>query len=94
MSPDNLQGKVRPIPSPANDVAPRPLKLAAFVGILFGVGLIAFASGGILGWPLFPGVFLDLAVPTGAILGVTLMILPFTGFLSRWFFPFDERWED
>jgi hypothetical protein len=71
-----------------------PLKLAAFVGIPFGVCLIAFASGGMLGWPLFPRVFVDLAARTGAILGVTLMILLFTGFLSHAFFSSGTRWED
>lgn len=73
--------------------APLPLKLAAFVGVPFGGSLIAFACGAILGWP-YSMRFVALAVPAGAILGVVLMVLLLTGFLSHAFSGQGSEWED
>ena len=73
--------------------APLPLKLAAFVGFPFGASLIAFSCGVVLGWP-FPLGLLGLAIPVGAILGVTLMVLLLAGFLSHAFSQGGSGWED
>ena len=71
-----------------------PLKLAAFVGIPFGASLILAAGGLLLGWPLFPMGLAALALPAGVILGVILMILLITGFLSHAFLPPNSEWGD
>jgi hypothetical protein len=73
--------------------APVPLKLAAFVGVPFGASLIAFACGTFLGWPFSQRLF-AYAIPTGAILGVVLMILLLTGFLSHAFSGRGSEGED
>lgn len=70
-----------------------PLKLAAFVGIPFGVSLITFAGTLMLGWPLPTGL-VGIAAPTALILGVTLMILLLAGFLSHAFSDPGSDWED
>ena len=72
--------------------APLTLKLAALVGFPFGVSLIAFAVGVLWRWPTAIG-FMTLAIPVGAILGVTLMILLVTGLLFHAFSMRDSQWE-
>ena len=61
-----------------------PLKLAAFVGLPFGASLVALFVERSGAYP-FPCTLVSLSVPVGAILGVTLMILLLTGFLSHAF---------
>jgi len=71
-----------------------PLKLAAFVGAPFGACLVAFAGGTLLGWPFLQIPLVAWAVPVGAVLGVTLMILLLTGFLTHALSRPDSGWED
>jgi hypothetical protein len=70
-----------------------PLKLAAFVGLPFGASLITFVCGAFWRWPLPIGL-VSWSVPVGAILGVTLMVLLLTGFLSHAFSAPGSDWED
>lgn len=70
-----------------------PLKLATFVGFPFGASLIVFGVGDLLRWA-FPWQLVALAVPAGVFLGVVLMILLFTGFLSHAFSGRTSEWED
>ena len=70
-----------------------PLKLAAIVGLPFGASLVAFVCGGIWSLPL-PVSLISLSVPVGAILGVALMILLLTGFLSHAISGSRSEWDD
>ena len=70
-----------------------PLKLASFVGFPFGASLAIFGATQLFQLPfLFP--FAALTIPAGLFLGVTLMILLLTGFLSHAFSKRGSDWEE
>jgi hypothetical protein len=70
-----------------------PLKLATFVGFPFGTSLAIFGATQLFQLPfLFP--IVALTIPAGLFLGVTLMILLLTGFLSHAISNWESDWEE
>jgi hypothetical protein len=70
-----------------------PLKLAAILGIPFGMSLVLLMGGTLLHWSL-PLWLVSWAVPGTAIMGATIMILLMAGFITLALSGGRFQWED